>query len=257
MATKPKNPPPDPKDRAIEAEFVVRNPPGRPRALANLPEGQRSTIRPTIAPGASPWEKQPQESRQAYEAFTVYRAQGKGERSIMKTAKEMAKGRQQLGRWSSRWSWVARCQAWDAYCLDAADEAARKAVADEAMEIRREQNVVLRQQLQAGRALMRECLRAIQTEKGKKDPDARNLALAGQALDRAIAAQRLATGMPTELTRQDVNLRKTVEEAMETQKALTQIVEEILCDECRARIGHELGRLRIRQRTIRDQLGVV
>lgn len=55
------------------------------------------------------WERQPDESTQAYEAFTVYRE----ERSITKVAQKLDKSRTIIGQWSSEWQWVARCRDYD------------------------------------------------------------------------------------------------------------------------------------------------
>ena len=59
-----------------------------------------------------PWERQKGESRQAFEAFCVYRDMGPA-RSHSKVAKELGKSITIISRWSSRWNWVARTMEWD------------------------------------------------------------------------------------------------------------------------------------------------
>lgn len=68
------------------------------------------------------WERQPDESTQAYEAFTIYRE----ERSITKVAQRLDKSRTIIGQWSSEWSWVERCRQYD-NALQAVDFEERRA----------------------------------------------------------------------------------------------------------------------------------
>ena len=64
-----------------------------------------------------PWQRQKRESQKAYEAFVVYRTLGKV-RSLDATAREMGKSRTLMERWSSKWSWVKRAEAWDLKVAD-------------------------------------------------------------------------------------------------------------------------------------------
>lgn len=59
-----------------------------------------------------PWERQPEETVQAFAAFTVYRDQG-ASRSIAKVAQECRKSASLLYRWSSQQSWVGRAHGFD------------------------------------------------------------------------------------------------------------------------------------------------
>ncbi len=59
-----------------------------------------------------PWHRQPDESAKAYEAFRIYREMGPS-RSISKAARKLNKSTMVLARWSTRWSWQERIQAWD------------------------------------------------------------------------------------------------------------------------------------------------
>ena len=59
------------------------------------------------------WEQQEDESDPAFEAFTRYRIQGRGERTIELVSQELQKSTQIIGRWCSVWSWRARVIAWD------------------------------------------------------------------------------------------------------------------------------------------------
>lgn len=59
-----------------------------------------------------PWERQEKETVKAFEAFCVYRDLGK-ERSQEKTASQLSKSRQQIGKWSRLNNWVQRVEAWE------------------------------------------------------------------------------------------------------------------------------------------------
>jgi len=58
------------------------------------------------------WERQPDESPQAFAAFTLYR-DGGYQRSCVKVAQELGKSRTLINRWSSRHGWVSRARAYD------------------------------------------------------------------------------------------------------------------------------------------------
>lgn len=59
------------------------------------------------------WERQPEESAQAYEAFSLYLKMG-AERSLRKVEQELNKSHALIGRWSSTWSWQKRSRDYDA-----------------------------------------------------------------------------------------------------------------------------------------------
>ena len=57
------------------------------------------------------WERRSGESGPAWGAFATYRDLGP-ERSITKVAQTLGKSSALLARWSSRWAWVLRSEAW-------------------------------------------------------------------------------------------------------------------------------------------------
>lgn len=59
-----------------------------------------------------PWDRQPGESTPAFEAFQKYRDMGV-KRSHARVARELGKSTALMARWSLRWSWVTRAEAWD------------------------------------------------------------------------------------------------------------------------------------------------
>ena len=61
----------------------------------------------------NPWERLPNETQKAFEAFCVYRDLNE-ERSLQKAADNLGKSRGLLEGWSSKFEWVKRVAAWDA-----------------------------------------------------------------------------------------------------------------------------------------------
>ena len=73
-----------------------------------------------------PWERQPGESVQAYEAFTIYRDLGL-KRSNHEVCERLSKSRQLISRWKANYDWDERARAWD---NELQKEAHREAVKD-------------------------------------------------------------------------------------------------------------------------------
>ena len=59
-----------------------------------------------------PWERQPDETAVAWEAFLLYRNLG-AKRSNAKVAHQLGKSKQLIDRWSSRHKWVRRVEAYE------------------------------------------------------------------------------------------------------------------------------------------------
>lgn len=72
-----------------------------------------------------PWERQPKESSQAFAAFDCYCRMG-AERSLSKVSQVLHKSKTLLGRWSSEWEWVKRCQAYDNFLQEQELEQVKK-----------------------------------------------------------------------------------------------------------------------------------
>jgi len=60
------------------------------------------------------WERKPDESHKAYEAFSIYRDMGIN-RNVRAVAQKLNKSLTIIGRWSSRYNWVERAGAYDDY----------------------------------------------------------------------------------------------------------------------------------------------
>ena len=63
------------------------------------------------------WEKMKGESQKAYAAFCIYRDLGVA-RSQVKVSQELGKSVTLVARWSKKWQWVARTEAFDRYTDD-------------------------------------------------------------------------------------------------------------------------------------------
>jgi hypothetical protein len=75
------------------------------------------------------WERQENESMQAFEAFHLY-CTLRNERSINRVARELNKSHALIGRWSAKHNWAERTRAYDNYIVREDVEQARKNLAD-------------------------------------------------------------------------------------------------------------------------------
>jgi hypothetical protein len=64
-------------------------------------------------PAQNPWQQLPGESIKAFRAFVVFRDLEPKERSLQRVVSECNRSISLIGRWSSKWGWVERAQAWD------------------------------------------------------------------------------------------------------------------------------------------------
>lgn len=100
-------------------------------------------------PETMPWERQQNESMQAFEAFHLY-CTLRHERSINRVARELNKSHALIGRWSSRHDWAERTRAYDNYIVREDVETARKNLAD-----------MRKRQIEQGKLLQSQAVQAI------------------------------------------------------------------------------------------------
>jgi len=60
------------------------------------------------------WDKLPKESSKAFAAFQLYRNQGQN-RSITKVSQTLKKSRSLIQRWSKKYNWIPRVNAWERF----------------------------------------------------------------------------------------------------------------------------------------------
>ncbi len=130
------------------------------------------------------WERQPRESARAFEAFQKYRDMGPS-RSVVKVGQECRKSESLLSRWSVKYRWVDRVQAYDAYMDSQQLEKQRQARLDMAV-----------RHAQMARALQGKALERLKT----LTPAELNVPDLLRYVVEASKLERLAMGEPTEKT---------------------------------------------------------
>ena len=102
-----------------------------------------------------PWDRREGESSKNYEAFCAYRDMGI-DRSIQKVAEKLKKSTALMGRWSAKYGWIKRAEAWDEEQERIEREAARKDQLKAIKEMRkRHADLATGMLIKAARALQR------------------------------------------------------------------------------------------------------
>lgn len=138
---------------------------------------------------AEPWERQRHESHQAFQAFAAYRDMGT-DRSTAKVAQRLGKSKTLMDRWSSRWAWVSRAQAWDAE-LDRQNRQAQEQARRDMAERHAKEAMLLQQKILA------------RLERLK--PEELSPADLARWLDVAVKVERLSRGEPAEVVKSQVD----------------------------------------------------
>lgn len=251
------------RDDAIEttALVVVNAPTPRP------PKARRMPII-----GAE-WEKMPGEPESSYEGLSLYRAMNPAERSLVEVARQRGRHANAIYNAAQTWQWAYRARCWDLHVAANADKALQQALVEKARAVRERQLQVISEQLsiaRRGKAAAQLIIDAILAEgqaegaDGKKRPKkltaaqvskfAKDLNYAVSALDKSVALERLATGLPTDVTQQAITQKQNTEATLQVVDEMKAIVEEELCDECKRRVARRIERISAQQRAIRARL---
>lgn len=131
---------------------------------------------------AKPYDRLPEESNPAYEAFAIYRDMGTG-RSTDAVVQRTGKNRALIHRWSSENSWVARVRAYDEYV----DTQARQKAERDAINRRAE---MLKRHALTGKVLQQKGIEYIDKHGMDKSSDAIT------AIAKGIDIERKTEGLP-------------------------------------------------------------
>lgn len=189
-----------------------------------------------------PWERQPKEAGRAHACFVVFRDMGIFDRSTTGCARLLGVQPTVIKRMRAQWSWDTRADAWD-------DDQRR----NRDKNIREQQEDAIKTHGNASRGLLGQVIRLIQDQQRKATPDGRALRDAAIALDKAIHHNRLALGLPTDVNRQDLLLRQLLDETLQAQEAIMALIQEVVCDDCRTKVGGEIRRVTAKTNQIRKR----
>jgi hypothetical protein len=144
-----------------------------------------------------PFEQQPRESSKAFAAFTLYLSLGP-QRSLAAVAQKLSKSEQLLKRWSSKFEWPARVQAYAAHLAIVEREAAEALARANAAEREKRKQQVLDEEWEIHNDAIRAGKEALARfhERGK----GATLGDIARILELASKLGRLSTGLATDRT---------------------------------------------------------
>lgn len=107
-----------------------------------------------LVPGTKLWERQPTESSQAYEAFTVYlKVKEENAGGLREVARRLGKSAALMDRWSKRDGWVERHRAWENHQLMLLEREKAGAARERAKEWAKRRIDIREKGFEAGQAL--------------------------------------------------------------------------------------------------------
>ena len=138
------------------------------------------------------FEQQQRESSKAFTAFSLYLSLGP-QRSLAAVAQKLAKSQQLLKRWSTKFEWPARVQAYDAHLAIVEREAAEALARTNAVEREKRKQKVLDEEWEMHKDAIRAAKVALERfhERGK----GATLGDAARMLEIASKLGRLASGL--------------------------------------------------------------
>jgi hypothetical protein len=144
-----------------------------------------------------PFEQQPKESEKAFAAFSLYLSLGP-QRSISAVAGKLAKSETLIGRWSSKFDWQERVQAYGMHLAKVEREAAEALVRLNGVDAAKRQAQQREDEWKWRNSLVRAAQKVI--EKFEDGSRGATLGDVARALDLASKLGRLAAGMATDKT---------------------------------------------------------
>jgi len=154
------------------------------------------------------FEQQPRESNKAFAAFRAYLDMGP-ERSTAAVAKELAKSRQLVRRWSAKFGWTERVQAYAAHVAEVERKAIEAVAVEKAVEWVKTHEPIRREAWQEAEktiAMLREARK--RWEESGRTPGFEGMA---RMLELAFKLKQFAAGMPSEVKEVNTNIRATID----------------------------------------------
>jgi len=156
------------------------------------PKGVKREVRPEDIEPIYPWERQPDESKQAFSAFEHYLNMEDLKRTVREAGREMGRVYSQVSAWTARHDWVRRAKAYD---MD--QNRKRRVILDKAihkMHERQANHAVLGQM-----AALNTLQNYVKTEENPEPPKLKERD-AIRLFDVASRIERLARGEPDTIT---------------------------------------------------------
>ena len=145
-----------------------------------------------------PFEQQPNESAKAFAAFSLYLSQGE-KRSTQAVAKALAKSAHLVRRWSARWRWAERVQAYAAHLATVERETTEALVRGKAAEWLKRQEEQREEEWRLRNDLL-DMAREIRDRWKKRADRCGSLEGYARLCELASKIGRLSSGMPTDKT---------------------------------------------------------
>lgn len=160
------------------------------------------------------WLRQPDESAQAYAAFCVYRDLG-AERSLQEVVRRCNKSVSILGRWSSRWEWVARARAYDEHQAALLEQEREQALKAKAEEWAQRKITERNREWEMAELLYQKGKDILDRPVAARAIGPKGLADVAAGLEKAAKLARLAAEMETDRQRLDVAVQQEIEGALD------------------------------------------
>ena len=144
-----------------------------------------------------PFEQQPKESTKAFAAFSLYLSLGE-QRSIESVATKLQKSMAIIGRWSGRWRWGERVDAYVQHMARVEQEATEALVREKSVEWTKRQEEQRQSEWKARCELVELANRLL--DRWRDSDKCGTLEGVARILELASKLGRLATNMPTDKT---------------------------------------------------------
>jgi hypothetical protein len=157
---------------------------------------------------ALPFEQQPRESSKAFAAFQVYLRMGP-QRSLAAVGQQLGKSGTVIERWSSKFDWVSRVQAYAAHLAEVERKAIEARTIEKSVEWEKVQESVKREAWKKGEKLMEIADRFIERwENCSRIPGMESVV---RCMELAFKLKQFAAGMPSEIREVNTTVSGTVE----------------------------------------------